>query len=134
MLAWMSGRCVVSVLSELRSQLLAVVEPLDVDTLAPEVALAAVREITQLERLTAAAKVLVLRRVVETEAWRGEARSAADWLARTAGISYGQARALVETAEAVGKNEDVEVAVRSGVLSEAQVREIAPAAVAAPDK
>jgi hypothetical protein len=94
----------VSVLSELRSQLVAVVEPLDVDVLAPEVAAGAVRELASIAKVVAAGQLLLMRRVVETEAWRAEgARSAAEWLSLAAGISWGHARGLLETVEAIGK-------------------------------
>src|SRR5205085_2478468 len=101
----------------------------------PEVAVAALREVASIERHAAAAKVLLLRRVVETEAWRADGgRSAVEWLSLTTGISWGHARGLVETAEAIGKVPEVEAAVRNGDLSESQVREIAPAAVVDPSK
>lgn len=122
-----------SVLSELRSQLAAVVEPLDADGLAPEVAAAAVRDFAAIERRAAAGKLLALQRVVATQAWKADgARSAAEWLSRTAGISVGHARGLLETAEALAKSGEVEGAVRAGALSESQVREVAPAAAVDP--
>jgi hypothetical protein len=81
------------------------------------------------------ARVLVLGRVVETEAWRGEgARSAGAWLSSVSGVGLGQAQALVDAAVALSDVPGVAAAVRRGALSEAQVREIVPAAVAAPDE
>jgi hypothetical protein len=110
------------VLREVRAALHEVVDALDVEVLTVDEARAAVREFAAIERLATAGRLLALRR----------SSGDAAWLARETGVSFGQARASLDAAAAVGKVPAVEAALRTGTLSEAQTREIAPAAAADP--
>jgi hypothetical protein len=112
----------VHVLAGLRSELARLVRTLDVETMSVADAGEAIKEFAAIERLASAGKLLVTRRAAVT----------AEQLARETGVSYGQARSTVDAAHAVGDSPEVEQAVRSGSLSEAQAREIAPAAKADP--
>lgn len=69
---------------------------------------------------------------MQTGAWHGHGRSEADWLAKQSGVSHGRARSILDAADKLGAVPEVEAAARNGELSEAQVREIAPAAAADP--
>jgi len=85
------------------------------------------------ERLCAAAKTLLAPRVEECNAWTGHGhRSAAEWLAATAGTTVGAAVGTLETARRLGDLPATENALRSGWLSESQAREVSTAAAAAP--
>jgi hypothetical protein len=110
------------VLGEVRAALHEVVDALDVEVLTVGEARVAVREFAAIERLAAAGRLLALRR----------SSGDAAWLARETGGSFGQARASLDAAAALRKVPAVEAAVRAGTLSEAQTREIAPAAAADP--
>ncbi len=86
------------------------------------------------ERLAAAGKAMMARRVEETNRWRRDgARSAADWLAATTGSSVGAAVGTLETARRLEKLPATAEAQRQGRLSEAQAKELAAAATAKPD-
>jgi len=86
------------------------------------------------ERLAAAGKAMMARRVEETNAWRRDgARSAADWLAATTGSSVGAAVGTLETARRLEKLPATAELQRQGRLSEVQVKELAAAATAKPD-
>lgn len=88
-----------------------------------------------LERLGAAGKVLVARRVGEGEAWRrAGAVSPAHHLARLGGTSLGAARAELETSQRLVGLAATAAAVRSGVLSRAQAEAVADGAAADPAK
>ncbi len=85
------------------------------------------------ERLAAAGKALMARRVEETNAWRGGGhRTAASWLAATTGSSVGSAIGTLETARRLEKLPATAEAQRAGRLSEAQAREVAAGASADP--
>lgn len=86
------------------------------------------------ERLAAAAKTLLARRVEECEIWRREGhRSAADYMAARAGGSIGSARASLATSKRLEQLPATSAAVRSGQLSSAQADRIADAASVNPE-
>jgi len=86
------------------------------------------------ERLAGAGKAMMARRVEETNLWRRDgARSPADWLAAATGSSVGAAVGTLETARRLEKLPTTAELRRQGKLSEAQAKEVAAAATAAPD-
>jgi hypothetical protein len=114
-----------SVLSALRG-LTAALEP---GEYAGKDAAAVVKVLDEIERLAAASKVLVAKRVADTTAWvSGGNRSPAHWLARQTGTSVGESAAVLTMAEQLGDLPDTRDALRSGRLSGRQAREIADAA------
>lgn len=83
------------------------------------------------ERSLAALRVLAAGRAAQGEAWRASgAASAASWLASVTGASSAQAHAQLAAAAVLPDAPEVEVALRSGVLSADQAAVIAPAVVA----
>ncbi|HEY3095405.1 MAG TPA: DUF222 domain-containing protein, partial [Acidimicrobiia bacterium] len=85
------------------------------------------------ERLCAAAKTLLARRVEETGVWReGGHRSAAHWVAEATGETVGAACRTIETAQALDELPETSSAFRAGQLSQTQAAEITSAAVADP--
>src|SRR5437868_1542880 len=81
------------------------------------------------ERVCAAAKSLLARRVAETKVWRQSGhRSAAHWIAEATGETVGSAARTLETAGALGSLPDTDAAFRTGKLSATQAAEIASAA------
>jgi hypothetical protein len=85
------------------------------------------------ERVCAAAKALLARRVEETKVWReGGHRSAAHWMAETTGETVGAAARTLETARALEQLPETDAAFRAGRLSETQAAEITAAAGADP--
>jgi Domain of unknown function (DUF222) len=86
------------------------------------------------ERVCAAAKSLLARRVEETKAWRGGGhRSAAHWVAEVTGETVGAAACTLETARALDALPETDAAFRSGSLSESQAAEITSTAVECPN-
>jgi hypothetical protein len=85
------------------------------------------------ERVCAAAKVLLARRVEETKVWRdGGHRSAAHWVADVTGATVGAATRTLETARVLEQLPETDAAFRNGQLSETQAAEITSTAVANP--
>jgi hypothetical protein len=85
------------------------------------------------ERVCAAMKALMARRVDETGAWReGGHRSAAHWVAEATGATVGAAARTLETARALDVFPDTDAAFRAGQLSEVQAAEITSTASADP--
>ena len=85
------------------------------------------------ERLCAAAKALLARRVEETGVWRaGGHRSAAHWVAEATGETVGAAARTLETARALDELAETDAAFRAGRLSQTQAAEITATAVADP--
>ena len=85
------------------------------------------------ERLCAAAKTLLARRVEETGVWReGGHRSAAHWVAEATGETVGAACRTIETAQALAELPETSSAFRAGQLSRTQAAEITSAAGADP--
>jgi len=81
------------------------------------------------ERLVAAGKAMMARRVEETNVWQRDGhRSAASWLAATTGSSMGSAVGTLETARRLEDLPATAEAQRQGRLSETQAREISAAA------
>src|SRR5438067_5557987 len=89
----------------------------------------------ELERLVAAGRTLVARRVERSGAWRKEGhRTAAHWMSSATGMAVGQAVGVLETARRLEHLPATTEAFCSGELSETKVREVAAAAAAAPDE
>jgi hypothetical protein len=85
------------------------------------------------ERVCAAARALLARRVDETGAWRGNGhRSAAHWVAEATGETIGAAARALETARALDDLPATADAFRAGQLSEVQAAEITSAAASDP--
>jgi hypothetical protein len=85
------------------------------------------------ERLCAAMKARLARRVDETKIWRAEGhRSAAHWVAERTGQTVGAVSRALETARALDELPATEEAFRVGELSEVQAAEITNAAGADP--
>ena len=88
----------------------------------------------EVERLAAAGKLLSARRVESSNVWRRTGhRSAAAHLADATGTGLGPAITTLETARQLGELPATDGALRGGRLSEAQVKEIAGAAILQPD-
>jgi Domain of unknown function (DUF222) len=85
------------------------------------------------ERVCAAAKTLLARRVDETGVWRKDGhRSAAHWVAEATGETVGAACRTLDTAHALEQLPETDAAFRSGQLSELQAAEVTSAAGANP--
>jgi Domain of unknown function (DUF222)/HNH endonuclease len=85
------------------------------------------------ERVCAAMKGLMARRVDETGVWRkGGHRSAAHWVAESTGATVGAAARTLEIARALDALPDTDAAFRAGELSEVQAAEITSTASADP--
>jgi Domain of unknown function (DUF222)/HNH endonuclease len=81
------------------------------------------------ERVCAAAKALLGRRVDETGVWRGNGhRSAAHWVAEATGETVGAAARALATARALDELPATADAFRSGQISDVQAAEITTAA------
>ena len=125
----------VGVVRELVERLGSVVRDFDPHVCEGGLAREYVREFARLERLAGAGKTLALGRVDRTGAWAdgpGASRSVADWLAAETGAPVGDAIRDTDTARRLDGLAGTTGALRAGVLSAAQVREIAGAAVEAP--
>jgi hypothetical protein len=93
-----------------------------------------VEKVSRGERLCAAMKARLARRVEECNVWKREGfRSAAEWLAAKTRSTIGSAVGTLETARALDALPATSEAFRAGELSEVQAREVASAAVADPD-
>ena len=87
----------------------------------------------RVERLAHALKALLAGRIDSSGIWRrSEHRTAAAFIAWLDGVGVGEARSLLDTAEALNELPAVEEALRDGRMSGAQTREIADAARTAP--
>jgi hypothetical protein len=85
------------------------------------------------ERVCAAAKALLARRVEETKVWRESGhRSAAHWVAAATGETVGAAAQVLDTARALDHLPETDAAFRGGQLSGTQAAEITSAASADP--
>jgi hypothetical protein len=85
------------------------------------------------ERVCAAARTLLARRVDDTGVWRVRGhRSAAHWVAEATGETVGAACRTLETARALEHLPETDAAFRSGQLSEVQAAEVTSAAGADP--
>jgi hypothetical protein len=83
------------------------------------------------ERLCAAAKALLARRVDDANVWRESGhRSAAHWVAEVTGETVAAATRSLETARRLEQLPGTEAAFRAGALSDVQAAEITATAVA----
>ena len=88
---------------------------------------------TRAERLCAAVKSRLARRIEETKVWRESGhRSAAHWVAETTGATVGAATRTLETARALERLPETDAAFRAGRLSDVQAAEISSTAVTDP--
>lgn len=88
---------------------------------------------TKVERVCAAVRTLLARRVGETRVWQRDGhRTAADWVAAKTGIPMGHAIAMLETAKNLEDSPLTKQEFVSGHLSEAQAREVSGATAADP--
>lgn len=111
----------------------AVSRALDPGCLDGRAAAALVEVATRGERICSAIKAHGARRVEETNAWReGGHRSAAHWVAEATGETVGAAGRTLETARALDRLPETDVAFRAGQLSSTQAAEITSAAGADP--
>ena len=96
-------------------------------------ALALLQVFTDIERIGAAGRTAMAKRVEESNVWRASGeRSAAHFLANRTGTTVGRAQAALETAERLEGLPATAEAFRSGNLSETQVEAVADAAARHP--
>jgi hypothetical protein len=92
-------------------------------------------EFDEMERLAAAAKLILAPRVEESCTWRTEGyRSAAEQMAAKSGTSVAAAQSLLETSQRVAELPKTEAVLRTGALSPAKARVVSAAAMVAPDR
>ena len=85
--------------------------------------------ITEGERVLAAGRTLVAKRVEESNVWRQSGdRSAAHFIAQKTGMSVGRTQAALATAERLAALPATADAFRAGALSEVQAEAVASAA------
>src|ERR687887_689376 len=102
--------------------------------LSSEEAAELVKRFAEVERLGAAGKTLVARRVERAGMWRDQGhRSAAHWIAQETGVSVGAAVGTLEMARRLEYLPATAMAFCSGELSEVKTREVAAAAAVDPD-
>src|SRR6266511_2098487 len=122
-----------SVASRLAAGLRRVVHDLEPERMDARDAVELLETFVEIERLSVAAKALLIKRIDDARIWVKDGhRSAAHLLAATSGTSVGQAVGVVETARRLPELPRTEEELRAGRLSEAQVREVAAAAAEAP--
>jgi hypothetical protein len=86
-------------------------------------------EFDRIERLAAAAKILLARRVDDSRVWEQEGhRSAVEYLARASGTSKSVSRGVLATSKKIGKLPATQSALRRGELSASQAECVADAA------
>lgn len=104
-------------------------------TLEGEAGVRLLEQVVEAERLAAAMRTSLARRVEETRLWRREGhRSAAHYLAAKTGASVGAAVATLQMARRLEDLPATQEALRAGRLSEVAAREIAGAATAASER
>ena len=92
------------------------------------------RQVARMEAIVASVKARLARRVEETNVWqRGGHKTAAHFVARETGTSIHHAVTILENAQRLEALPATADAFRSGRVTQAQVNEITPAAVASPD-
>src|SRR5437660_1757343 len=113
-----------SVLDELQATVAtqrAILSALEPGCLSGPDALRLLEVFTAIERLAAAGRTLVAKRVEESNVWRASGdRSAAHFIAQRTGTSVGRTQAALETAERLAKLPATAEAFRAGALSEVQ--------------
>jgi hypothetical protein len=106
-----------------------IVEALDPDEVLASRAPGLWAEFDRIERLAAAAKIMLARRVDDSRVWEREGhRSATDYLAQKSGTSKAVSRGVLATSKKVGKLSATQSALRRGELSASQAESIADAA------
>src|SRR4029079_10002121 len=96
-------------------------------------ALALLGDFTEAERVAAAGRIAMAKRVEESNVWRASGeRSAAHFLANQTGTTVGRAASTLETAARLAELPATAEAFRSGKLSETQVEAVADAAARNP--
>ena len=127
-----------SVLDELQATVAtqrAVLSALEPGCLSGSDALRLLEVFTAIERLGAAGRTLVAKRVEESNVWRQSGdRSAAHFIAKQTGTSVGRTQAALETAERLAQLPATAEAFRAGALSEVQAEAVASAAALNPDE
>src|SRR5438105_15932495 len=112
--------------SDVVDQVREVVRTLDPARLSGPDAVVLMEQFGELKRLAAAAETLLAARAVDANQWQGAGdRSAEHWLARNTGVSYGAARAALDTAARVRSLPATETAMRAGRLSAEQAALVA---------
>src|SRR5712691_8366757 len=123
-----------SVLDELQATVAtqrAILSALEPGCLDGPAALRLLEVFTAIERLGAAGRTLVAKRVEESNVWRASGdRSAAHFIAQKTGTSVGRAQSALETAERLAALPATVEAFRAGALSEVQAEAGATAAEA----
>jgi hypothetical protein len=117
---------------EIRDRLAVLVDRLDPDAVSGSAARELWGVLDKSERLCAAGKTLLARRVAATHQRTGGSRSAAEELARRGGTSTGAAKDSLDTSARLAEQPPVEQAVRRGELSPAQAALVSAAAAADP--
>ena len=126
---------VVGVAGALGAELIGALRALDPDAVVPEDAVELWRRLDGVERAVAGAKLRLARKVEESGVWRRQGYpTAAHFLARSAGITVGQAKEQLEASEQLAGLGAMDEAVRNGELSTAQATAGADAAAVAPDR
>ena len=127
-----------SVLDELQTTVAtqrAVLSALEPGCLSGPDALRLLDVFTEIERVGAAGRTLVAKRVEESNVWRQSGdRSAAHFIAKQTGTSVGRTQAALETAERLAQLPATAEAFRAGNLSEAQAEAVASAAALNPNE
>lgn len=119
--------------AEIRAQLSSVVRALEPDAVALRDALPLWEDFDAIERLAAAGKTLMARRVEQSRAWaRAGHRSAAEFMADRSGSSVGAARTQLETSQKLGQLPATEQRLRNGAMSGAKVAAVVVGASANP--
>ncbi len=125
---------VLATLKRLADELRAILTDLDPDRLSGSDASKLLDAFTDLEKLAAGGKLLTARRVESSNVWRTKGhRSAASHIAEVSGTGIGPAIHTLQAARQLAGLPAAEEAVRTGRLSEVQVKEIASAASLLPE-
>jgi polyhydroxyalkanoate synthesis regulator phasin len=128
-----SAASVLGVLRAVHDTLGSVVQGVDAGEISGTEAAAVVGECAAIERLAQAGKLVAAGRVAACDTWRtGGHRSAADWLASVTKCSRAEARALIETADRLAGQPQVDEAVRRGDLNSDQATAVSDAVAADP--
>ncbi|MFN8039683.1 MAG: DUF222 domain-containing protein [Acidimicrobiales bacterium] len=123
------GSVLASVVSEVRE----LVGGFDASVISAADAAVLVERFAELERLAAGGRLLAAGRMARTSVWAGSGDAdVAEWMARTTGQSRADARKDLAAARVLDELDGTQDALRQGRLTKEQVREIAPAAKAAP--
>ena len=93
------------------------------------------RQVARMEAICASVKTRLARRVDESNVWQqGGHKTPAHFVARQTGTSIHQAVTILQTGERLEALPATTEAFTTGRVTQAQVNEIAPAAIAAPDR